>query len=65
MNERLFSIINKIDTSQRSNLHAQTVCDLLSVKINNDHECYRSDQLFSPDLLYHAKTATKRSLNDT
>ena len=34
--ERLFSMIGKADTSQRSNLHASTVCDILRVKINTD-----------------------------
>lgn len=63
--ERLFSILGKIDTSQRSNLQAGTVCDLLSVKINVDQECYKSKELFTPDLLYRAKTATKHSLNNT
>ena len=61
--ERLFSMISKVDTSQQSNLHAQTVCDLLSVKINNHHECYESDHIFTPEVLCHAKTATTRSLN--
>ena len=60
--ERLFSIIGKVDTSQRSNLHPQTVCDILNVKINVDEECYKSNDLFTQDLLYQAKTATKRCL---
>ena len=63
--ERLFGVIGKIDTSQRSNLQPQTVCNLLSVKINVDQECYKSKELFTPNLLYQAKTATKRCLNDT
>ena len=49
--ERLFSIIGKVDTSQRSNLRPQTVCDILSVKINVDEECYKSNDLFTQDLL--------------
>ena len=32
--ERLFSIIGKIDTSQRSSLLPRTVCNILSVKLN-------------------------------
>ena len=43
--ERLFSMIGKVDTSQRSNLHASTVCDILRVKINTDLECYKSRTL--------------------
>ena len=36
--ERLFSIISKIDTSQRSSLLPSTVWSALSVKINHDQE---------------------------
>ena len=62
--ERLFSIIGKVDTSQHSNLHASTVCDILRVKINTDLECYKSKELFTPNLLCQAKTATKRCLSN-
>ena len=36
--ERLFSMIGKVDTSQRSSLLPSTECDILSVKINQDQE---------------------------
>ena len=36
--ERLFSMLGKVETSQRSSLLASTVCDILSVKLNVDHE---------------------------
>ena len=62
--ERLFSMIGKVDTAQRSNLHASTVCHILRVKINTDLECYKSKELFTPNLLYQAKTATKRCLSN-
>ena len=38
--ERLFSMVRKIETEARGNLDPSTVCDLLSVKINNDTPCY-------------------------
>ena len=62
--ERLFSMIGKVDTSQHSNLHALTVCDILCVKNNTDLECYKSKELFTPNLPYQAKTATMRCLSD-
>lgn len=61
--ERLFSMIGKVDTSQRSSLHASTVCDVLSVKLNVDEDCYQSKELFTPQLLRQARSATTRSLN--
>ena len=63
--ERLFSIIRKIETSQRSSLLPSTVCDILSVKINHDQECFRTKELLTPDLIAQAKTATSRSLGLT
>lgn len=63
--ERLFSIIGKIETPQCSSLLPSTVCDLLSVKLNVDEECYKSKALFTPHLLQQAKTATVRSLSDS
>ena len=60
--ERLFSVIGKIETSQRSSLLPSTVCDILSVKINQDQECFRTKELITPDLIAQAKTATSRSL---
>ena len=38
--ERLFSMVRKIETVERRQLDTSTVCDLLSVKINNDKPCY-------------------------
>ena len=60
--ERLFSVIGKVDTSQRSLLLASTVGDILSVKLNTDLECYHSKELFTPALLRQAKSATKCSV---
>ena len=62
--ECLFSMIRKIETDQCSSLSPSTVCSLLSVKINTDQECFRSEELFSADLLKAAKTATERSLKE-
>ena len=45
--ERLFSMIGKVDTSQRSNLHASTVCDILHVKINTDRVLQEQGTLHS------------------
>lgn len=63
--ERLFSIIAKIDTSQRSSLLPSTVRSILSVTINHDKECFRTKELVTPDLLSQAKTATMRSLSNS
>ena len=60
--ERLFSIIGKIDTSQRSSLLPSTVRSILSVKMNHDQEYFRTKELLTPDLLSRAKTATMHSL---
>ena len=60
--ERLFSMIGKIDTAQRSSLLPSTVRDVLSVKLNVDQECYKSRELFTLQLLGQARKATKRSL---
>ena len=61
--ERLFSMIKKIETDQRSCLSPATVRNLLSMKINTHHSCFQTSQLFSPELLSAAKTATQRSLH--
>ena len=61
--ERLFSMIKKIETEQRSSLSPTTVCNLLSMKINTPRACFQSSQLFSPELLSAATTATERSLH--
>ena len=63
--ERLFSMIGKVDTSQRSSLLPSTVCDILSVTINTDQECFRSKELFTPHLLAKAKSATMHSMTST
>ena len=34
--ERLFSMVRKIETEQRKRLDLSTVCDVLSIRINND-----------------------------
>ena len=62
--EYLFSMIRKIETDQCSSLSPSTVCSLLSFKIKTDQECFRSEELFSADLLKAAKTATERSLKE-
>ena len=62
--ERLFSIIKKIETDQRSSLSQMTIHYLLSMKMNTNYTCFQSSQLFSPELLSAAQTATRRSLQD-
>ena len=59
--ERLLSTF-QISTEQRSQLDPSTVCDLLSVKINNDYPCYDSKSLMTNDLLSTAKSAARRML---
>ena len=61
--ERLFSMIKKIETDQRNSISPSTLCNLLSMKINTDLPCFESSDLFTPDLLMAAKTATERSLH--
>ena len=61
--KRLFSMLGKVETSQRSSLLASTVCDVLSVKLNVDHECYQNKKLFTLHLLGQARSATTRSLS--
>ena len=61
--ERLFSMIRKIDTEQRKLLDPSTVCDLLSVKVNNDHPCYDNKSLTTHSLLSSAKSSTQRLLH--
>ncbi len=63
--ERLFSMVRKIESDQRKHLDVSTVCDLLSVKINNDRVCYDNQALMTPQMLSSAKSATIKSLNDT
>ena len=61
--ERLFSMVNKVETDQRGSLKASTVTDLISVKMNTDSACYDSGGLFTSALLKSAKSATMRSLS--
>ena len=63
--ERLFSMVRKIETEERRQLDVSTVCDLLSVKINNDNPCYSNKHLINDSMLSKAKSATKESLKKT
>ena len=63
--ERLFSMVRKIETEERRQLDVSTVCDLLSVKINNDNPCYSNKHLINDHILSKAKSATKESLKKT
>ena len=58
-------MVKKIETDQRKQLDPSTVCDLLSVKINNDNPCYSNRPLIIPTMLISAKTATRRSLSSS
>ena len=60
--ERLFSMVRKIETDQRKLLDVSTLCDLLSVKLNNDNPCYNNQALITPRMISRAKSATMRSL---
>ena len=62
--ERLFSMVRKIETDQRKHLDVSTLCDLLSVKINNDNLCYDNQTLITPHIISSAKSATMRSLRN-
>ena len=57
--ERLFSKVRKIETDQRKLLDVSTLCDLLSVKLNNDNPCYDNQALITPRMI---SRATMRSL---
>ena len=63
--ERLFSMVSKIETDQRSSLLPSTVTDLISVKVNTSSECYESESLITPSLLTSAKQATTMSLSSS
>ena len=63
--ERLFSMVSKIETDQRSSLLPSTVADLISVKLNTSSECYESESLITPSLLSSAKQATTTSLSSS
>ena len=59
--ERLFSMVRKIETEERRKLDPSTVCELLSVKINNDTPCYSNEHLIDDDMLLKARSATRKS----
>ena len=63
--ERLFSIIGKVDTSQRSSLLPSTVCNILSAKINLDQECFNTNEFVTPDLIAQARSATTCNLQNS
>ena len=63
--ERLFSMVSKIETDQRSSLLPSTVADLINVKVNTSSECYASESLITPSLLSSAKQATTTSLSSS
>lgn len=55
--ERVFSIVRKISTDYRGQMEQNTLCALVSCKLNNDQKCY---ELETPtELLRKARTATK------
>ena len=62
--ERLFSMVSKIETDQRSSLLPSTVADLISVKVTSSG-CYESESLITPSLLTSAKQATTMSLSSS
>ena len=62
--ERLFSMVQKIETNHRGSLLPSTVNSLLCFKMNTDQECYRSNELFTPKMLNSAKSATERSVRN-
>ena len=49
--ERLFSMVQKVETEQRASLNPATVHDLLSVKMNTDLSCFNCHQIFTSELL--------------
>ena len=55
--ESVFNMVKKISTEQISQLDPSTVCDLLSVKINNDYPCYDNNSQVTNTLLSCAKSA--------
>ena len=57
-------MVGKIETDQRKHLDVSTLCDVLSVKINNDNLCYDNQTLITPAMISSAKSATMRSLQN-
>lgn len=60
--ERLFSMVKKIETSQRGHLKPETTCNLISCKYNHPTPCFESTDLMTTDFLTAAKRATMESL---
>ena len=56
--ECLFSMVRKIETEERHQLGPSTICDLLSVKLNNGKPCNSNQHLMEDSLLKSAKLAT-------
>ena len=54
--ERVFSIVRKILTEQRSQLEQSTLCALIGCKLNSSHSCYQLET--QDDLIKSAKHAT-------
>ena len=54
--KRVFSMVKKIDTDSKSNLGQDTLCALLSCKINTEDNCYKFQP--SVELLKSAKSVT-------
>lgn len=61
--ERLFSMVKKIETSQRGHLLPTATCDLISCKYNNPVGCFDSAPLMTSEALKRAKGATMASLS--
>ena len=55
-NERVFSMVKQIDTDNRSDLSQETICALLSCKLNTEDSCFYFQP--SDELLKSAKSAT-------
>ena len=56
--KRVFGMVRINCTEQKLQLDPSTVCDLLSVKNNNDYPCYDNKSLMTNDLLSSAQSAT-------
>ena len=57
-------MVRKIETDQRKHLDISMLCDLLSVKIDNDNPCYDNQALITPRMISSAKSASMRSLQN-
>ena len=63
--ECLFGMVRKFETEERHQLGPSTICDLLSVKLNNDKPCYSNQHLMEDSLLKSAKLATIKVYRNT